>query len=67
MQEILTAISTVGFPIVCCFAIYKTMIDNMKAHVEETNKLRESIDANTALIQRLLDKMGGDVNDKKCD
>lgn len=67
MQEILTAISTVGFPIVCCIVIYKTMIDNMKSHVEETNKLRESIDANTAIIQRLFDRMGGDENEKKRD
>ncbi|MBR4891347.1 MAG: hypothetical protein IKU15_08695 [Clostridia bacterium] len=71
-QTILQAISAVGFPIVFCIIVYKTMIDSvklfntqlnemMRAHAEESKSMQKSLDDNTAVIQRLLDKIGDDT------
>lgn len=68
---IISAISAVGFPIVFCIIVYKTMIDSirlfndkitdvMKQHAEESKAMQTSLDNNTAVVQRLLDKIGGD-------
>lgn len=52
---ILTAISTVGFPIVMCGAMFWYLNVERKAHAEETKSLRESLDANTNAITQLKD------------
>lgn len=70
-SDILQAVSAVGFPIVFCIVVYKTMIDAirlfndkitdvMKQHADEAQAMQKSLDDNTAVIQRLLDKMGSD-------
>lgn len=70
-NSILQAISAVGFPIVFCIIVYKTMVDAiklfnekltdiLKQHADESKAMQQSLDDNTAVIQRLLDKMGGD-------
>lgn len=69
---IIQAVSAVGFPIVFCILVYKTMIDSiklfndkltelMRQHAEESQAMQKSLDDNTAVIQRLLDRIG-DVN-----
>ena len=66
MNEILTAISTVGFPIVACvglgwFVKYQTDQNNAevaamrKEHIEEISKVTEALNNNTLAIQRLTD------------
>ena len=71
---ILQAISSVGFPIVFCVIVYKTMVDSVKLfndklteiikqHAEESQAMHKSLDENTAVIARVLDKLGGDDND----
>ena len=66
MNEILTAISTVGFPIVACvglgwFVKYQTDANNAevasmrKEHLEEIAKVTEALNNNTLAIQRLTD------------
>lgn len=67
-QEVLTAINTVGFPIVacCCIAYFfaKTN-DNYRndlkeqnaAHKEETKQLTEAINRNTIVMEKLLTKL----------
>lgn len=68
---LIQAISAVGFPIVFCIIVYKTMVDSIKLfndkltemmaqHAEESKGMQKSLDENTAVIQRLLDKIGGD-------
>ena len=70
-NSILQAISAVGFPIEFCIIVYKTMVDAiklfnekltdiLKQHADESKAMQQSLDDNTAVIQRLLDKMGGD-------
>ena len=66
MNEILTAISTVGFPIVACvglgwFVKYQTDANNAevaqmrKDHLDEISKVTEALNNNTLAIQRLTD------------
>ncbi len=62
-NDVITAISTVGFPIFACcamgFGLYKFMI----MHREEVSELRDTIEKNTeALIQlvTIIDRRGKD-------
>lgn len=50
LQDILTAISTVGFPIVCCGALFWFMNKQQKENTEAINN-------NTLVMQRLCDKL----------
>lgn len=62
---IMSAVSAVGFPIVFCFVLYKTITDQQKAHKEESDKMVEAIHNNTLVIQKLVDKLGGDIDEQK--
>lgn len=55
LQEIMTAISTLGFPIVIsCILLY--MLDkNNKEHREEISGLQEAITNNTLVLNRILE------------
>jgi len=67
-QSILTAINSLGFPIVACIAIawffYKTN-ENYRADIkelqasqkEETKALVDAVNNNTLVIQKLVDKL----------
>lgn len=57
MNEILQAISTVGFPIVMCGALFWKMHDQDKKHSEEIAKTTEALNNNTLAITRLVDKI----------
>lgn len=52
ISSIISAISTVGFPIVCVIIMFKV-------YREDLGKLQESINNNTLVIQKLLDKLDG--------
>lgn len=58
IQQILTAISTVGFPIVmCCICCWYVKYQNDQ-HKEETEKLSAAIHNNTLVMTKLIDKLG---------
>lgn len=61
---IVSAVSAVGFPVVFCFVLYKTMLDQNKEHKVESDKLTEAIHNNTLVIQKLVDKMDGKEQEK---
>ena len=63
--KILSAVSAVGFPIVFCLILYKTMLDQNRQHKEESDKLTEAIHNNTLVIQKLVDKLETDGKDTK--
>lgn len=75
-SAIISAVSAVGFPIVFCVIVYKTMVDSIKQfneklseviekHGEEAKAMQKSLDENTAVITRLIDKLGrGDENEQ---
>lgn len=71
LNEILTAIATVGFPIVACCAMayffsrvndnYRNDIKEINAqHKDEMDAMTQAINNNTLVIQRLVDRMDGD-------
>lgn len=62
---IVSAVSAVGFPVVFCFILYKTMIDQSKEHKAESDKLTEAIHNNTLVIQKLVDSLDKDKELKK--
>ena len=43
MEQIITLIQTVGFPIACAVAMFLMLNNEQKAHKEETTKLTETI------------------------
>lgn len=68
-QMVITAISTVGFPIVMCGALFWKMDKQDKEHKEEMNKSTEAINNNTVALQKLMqmlsDKIGFDTSNSK--
>lgn len=68
MNDVLTAVQTVGFPAVCCIGLgyyVKYMTDKNKdeidkineLHREEMNSLAEALNNNTIALTRLCEKM----------
>ena len=62
MQEILTAISTVGFPIVACVGMFYVMLKTNEQHKEENQKMIEAINNNTIVLTKLCEKIESEVN-----
>lgn len=54
---IVSAVSAVGFPIVFCIILYKTMLDQNKAHQEESKQLTEAVHEVKIVLQKLTDKL----------
>lgn len=48
-----TFISNVGFPIAACIALYVLVQNTQKAHKEEIESLRATIEQNTVVLVRL--------------
>lgn len=59
---ITTFISTVGFPIACCAAMFWQMNKQQQNTKEQMDKMTEAIANNTLAIQKLTDKLGGSSN-----
>lgn len=55
-NEIVQAISTVGFPIIMCLYMVKSMKELNEAHKSEVDGLKEAINNNTLAITELRDK-----------
>lgn len=68
-QMVITAISTVGFPIVMCGALFWKMDKQDKEHKEEMSKSTEAINNNTVVLQKLMqmlsDKLEFDTSNSK--
>lgn len=69
-NTIISAIGSVGFPIVACIAIawffykvnenYRLDIKELTAsHKEEAKAMKQSLDNNTLVLQKLVDKLEG--------
>lgn len=46
-------ISGVGFPIVACMIMWKTLQDSTEAHKEEMDAMKESLNHNTVVLAEL--------------
>lgn len=68
-QMVITAISTVGFPIVMCGALFWKMDKQDKEHKEEMNKSTKAINNNTVVLQKIMqmlsDKIEFDTSNSK--
>ena len=62
LQAGLTAVSTVGFPIVATFILGYLLKNEQEMHKEETNSLKEAINSNT-LIMTELKQLLSDIKD----
>lgn len=62
VNAVTTAISTLGFPIVMCGAMFWYMLKEKDAHKEEMNSVTEALNNNTLILQKLCDRLG-DGND----
>lgn len=56
MSGIVTVISTVGFPIAMCLILCWYVKQTNESYREDIKTLQKSIDNNTAVMQRLIDK-----------
>lgn len=72
ISEVLTAVSTIGFPIVACIAMaifFSRVNDNYRNDIKEINAqhkaemdaMTEALNNNTLAIQRLVDRMDGET------
>lgn len=57
MQEIVTLISNVGFPIVMSLVLIKQLRDTQKEHEEESKGFIQSIDNNTKVLSLIMEKL----------
>lgn len=58
---IVSAVSAVGFPIVFCIVLYKTMLDQNKEHQTEAKQLTEAVHEVKIVLQKLTDKLDKEV------
>lgn len=65
LNAIMSAISTVGFPIAACGVMFWYMNKERESHQQETKELTSAISAlqatiqqNTSLLERVMDKLG---------
>lgn len=59
MQDVVTAVSTVGFPIVMCILIFYYMEKESESHKQEVDGLKEVLTDLKISITQLTDKIGG--------
>lgn len=68
MDEIVTAISTVGFPIVCTLILLYLLVKENEQHKEEMSSIKDTIQNNTIVLtelkQLLNDLLNGGGNDE---
>lgn len=62
LNDLSTLISTLGFPIGMCLIMCYYINNINDAHKEETDKFAEALNNNTLVLQKLCDKLDGEVN-----
>ena len=63
MNDIIAAISTVGFPIVMCLALMWYAKYSLDGHHAEVKEFTESLNKNTIILQKLCDLLDADTGD----
>ena len=62
-SAIVQLISSLGFPIACCIAMFWQNNKLNESHKEEVSKLNEAINNNTIALNHTIDKLGGENSD----
>lgn len=65
MNDIAQLISTVGFPIVMCLVLLYEMQEMSKSHKEETSSLKDALNNNTIVLEKILTKLDLDEKEKR--
>ena len=60
MGDIVSVISSVGFPITMALLLLWYIYDTNNKHKEEIDRMSEALNNNTIAITKLLDALGGD-------
>ncbi len=58
-QTVIQLVQNLGFPVVCCAALFIRMGHQDDLHREEVEALKKSLDENTNVLTRLYEKLGG--------
>lgn len=59
-NAVIQLVSTLGFPIVCCGALFWRMVKSDEQHKAEMDKFSEALNNNTVVMTRLCERMGDD-------
>ena len=65
INEIAQIISTVGFPIAMCLVLLYEVEKMNKSHKEETNSLKDALNNNTVVLEKILTKLDLDEKEKR--
>lgn len=57
MNDFVTLISNVGFPIFACIMMFKSMDKEREDHKEESEKWVTALNNNTNVMQKLVEKL----------
>lgn len=57
VNDVVSIISTVGFPIAACVALFWQSNQMQKQHKEEMDGMKEALNNNTFVVQKLVDKL----------
>lgn len=58
VNEIIQLVGSLGFPIVCCVALFWRMIKSDEQHKEEMDKISTSLNNNTEALLKLTERLG---------
>lgn len=61
VNDIVTIIQSVGFPVVMCGALFWYMINQTKEHATESKEMKDAINALNVAITKLTDKLDKEV------
>lgn len=59
MENIVQIVAQLGFPIAMCLLMFWYVTKKDQSHAEEMNKMSEAVNNNTLVMQKLIDKLGG--------
>ena len=62
--SITQVISTLGFPIAVCLICFWYINKREEQHKAEIDKLSEAVNNNTIVMQKLVDRLGDDADEK---
>lgn len=64
-NTVVTLVQTLGFPIVCCVALFYRMIKESENHKEEMNKVTDALNNNTQALIRLEESLKETANEQR--
>lgn len=60
VNTLIQLVGSLGFPIVCCGALFWKMVKTDEQHKEEMDKVTEALNNNTIALTKLSEKLGGE-------